>query len=71
MLMPAPAQNRVFPFIHEELHLTGHRLPVPPVKFMKATSELSSLDMPMGTEGNHKNMSGWPVSGLKFEAMIS
>jgi hypothetical protein len=71
MLMPAPAQNRVFPFIHEELHLTGHKLPNPPVKFMKATYELSSLDLPMGTEWNHENKSGWPVSGLKFEATIS
>jgi len=71
MLMPALAQNRVFPFVHEELHLTGHRLPVSPVKFIKATSGLSSLDLPMGTEGNHENMSGWPVSGLRFEAMIS
>ena len=66
MLMPAPAQNRVFPFVHEELHLL-----VPRVKFIKATSGLSSLDLPVGTEGNHENMSGLPVSGLRFEAMIS
>jgi hypothetical protein len=65
MLMPAPAQNRVLPFVHEELHLTGHRLPIPPVKFIKATS------LAYGAEGNHENMSGWPVSGLRFEAMIS
>jgi hypothetical protein len=33
MPVPAPEQDRVFPFFHEELHLTGHGRPVQPIKF--------------------------------------
>jgi len=30
--MPAPLQDSVFPLMCEELHLTGYRLPVWPIK---------------------------------------
>jgi len=30
--MPEPLQDSIFPFMCEELHLTGYRLPVEPIK---------------------------------------